>query len=57
MLVLGIKPNDYVIIDKSITVKILKSKEGGLSFAIDAPEGILIEKGTYPDNKQQQKSM
>ena len=38
MLVLGRKPGEYVMIGDSIMVKVIKSDEGDLRLAIDAPK-------------------
>lgn len=45
MLVLGRKPGEYVKIGKNITVKVVKSDEGDLRLAIDAPKSISIVRG------------
>ena len=53
MLIIGTKPGDYVIINKSITVKLVKRKNGALRLAIHAPKDIVIEKGKPPEYEQQ----
>jgi len=53
MLIIGTKPGDYVIIDKNIIVKIVKSKRGALRLAIHAPKHIVIEKGKPSEDEQQ----
>ncbi len=45
MLVLGRKPGEYVVIDNKIFVKVVKSDEGHLRLAIDAPKDIPIVRG------------
>lgn len=45
MLVLGRKPGEYVMIGKDIMVKVVKSEEGDLRLAIDAPKSINIIRG------------
>lgn len=51
MLVLGRKPGEYVMIGKDIMVKVVKSDEGDLRLAINAPRSINIIRGEiYEDN-------
>ncbi|WP_141503274.1 carbon storage regulator [Paenibacillus luteus] len=45
MLVLGRKPGEYVVINEKIIVKVVKSKDGLLRLAIDAPRDIQIMRG------------
>ncbi|MFS0725286.1 carbon storage regulator [Paenibacillus sp. 1P07SE] len=45
MLVLGRKPGEYIMIDNNIMVKVIKSDEGHLRLAIDAPRHIPIVRG------------
>ncbi|WP_153733064.1 carbon storage regulator [Sporosarcina obsidiansis] len=45
MLVLGRKPGEYVVIDNNIMVKVVKSDEGHLRLAIEAPKHIPIVRG------------
>ncbi|MCU6711033.1 carbon storage regulator [Paenibacillus sp. J5C_2022] len=45
MLVLGRKPGEYVMINGNIMVKVVKSDEGHLRLAIDAPREISIVRG------------
>lgn len=45
MLVLGRKPGEFVKIGESIIVKVIRSKEGDLRLAIDAPKEINIVRG------------
>lgn len=45
MLVIGRKPGEYILIDNKIKVKVIKSDEGDLRLAIDAPKDIKIIRG------------
>ncbi|MFZ5944964.1 MAG: carbon storage regulator [Bacillota bacterium] len=45
MLVLGRKPGEYVLIGDKIMVKVVRSAEGDLRLAIDAPQDIKIVRG------------
>ncbi|OMF25793.1 carbon storage regulator [Paenibacillus sp. FSL H8-0548] len=45
MLVLGRKPGEYVLIDNNIMVKVIRSEEGHLRLAIEAPKHISIVRG------------
>ncbi|MDW7675275.1 MAG: carbon storage regulator [Bacillota bacterium] len=45
MLVLGRKPGEYVMIADKIMVKVVKSENGDLRLAIDAPKNINIVRG------------
>lgn len=45
MLVLGRKPGEYVVIDNNIMVKVIRSSDGDLRLAINAPKGIKIMRG------------
>lgn len=45
MLVLGRKPGEFVVIDSNIIVKVVKSEEGHLRLAIEAPKHISIVRG------------
>lgn len=45
MLVLGRKPGEFVVIDGNIIVKVVKSEEGHLRLAIDAPRHVAIVRG------------
>ena len=50
MLVLGRKPGEYVMIGKDIMVKVVKSDDGDLRLAIDAPKCINIIRGEIFEN-------
>lgn len=45
MLVIGRKPGEYVVIGEDIKVKVVKSDDGDLRLAIDAPKNIKIVRG------------
>jgi len=45
MLVLGRKPGEYVMLGKDVMIKVIKSDEGDLRLAIDAPKEIVIVRG------------
>lgn len=52
MLVLGRKPGEYVKIGDDIIVKVVKSEEGHLRLAIDAPKDVIITRGELLDKEQ-----
>ncbi|MHC0038702.1 carbon storage regulator [Pseudoneobacillus sp. C159] len=45
MLVLGRKPGQYIVINEKIIIKVIKSEEGQLRLAIEAPKDISIVRG------------
>ncbi len=45
MLVIGRKPGEYVMIGDEIMVKVVKSENGDLRLAIDAPKELVITRG------------
>ncbi|MBN1050077.1 carbon storage regulator [Clostridium botulinum] len=45
MLVLGRKPGEYIVIDNKIKVAVVRTEEGNLRLAIDAPKEIEIVRG------------
>ena len=45
MLVLGRKPGEYIMIGDNIMVKVVKSENGDLRLAIDAPREVTITRG------------
>lgn len=52
MLVIGRRPGEYVVIDGNIIVKVVKSDEGDIRLAIDAPRNIKIIRGElYEEEK------
>ncbi len=55
MLVLGRKPGEYVVIDDNIVVKVVKSEDGHLRLAIDAPRDVSIVRGELYEEKNNKK--
>lgn len=55
MLVLGRRPGEYVLIDGKIMVKVVKSDEGHLRLAIDAPRDISIIRGELFEEQMKNK--
>jgi carbon storage regulator len=51
MLVLGRKAGEYVMIGENIMVKVVKSDDGDLRLAIDAPKYINIIRGEIYENR------
>ncbi|HBS59845.1 MAG TPA: carbon storage regulator [Firmicutes bacterium] len=51
MLVLGRKPGEYVMIGRDIMVKVVKSNDGDLRLAIDAPKSLNIVRGEIYEHK------
>lgn len=45
MLVLGRKPGEYIVIGDSIKVKVVKSDNGDLRLAVEAPKDVKITRG------------
>ena len=45
MLVIGRKPGEYIMIGDDIMVKVIKSDDGDLRLAIDAPRDVIITRG------------
>lgn len=54
MLVLGRKPGEYVVIGENIIVKVVRSEEGDLRLAIDAPRDINIVRGEVFEANQKE---
>ncbi|MFB5660995.1 carbon storage regulator [Alteribacillus sp. HJP-4] len=52
MLVLGRKPGEYVVINDQIKVQVVKSENGHLRLAIDAPREIPIVRGEVFEEQQ-----
>ena len=52
MLVLGRKPGEYIVIDEKIKVKVVKSENGQLRLAIDAPKEMKIMRGEVWEKEQ-----
>lgn len=53
MLVLGRKPGEYVRIGQDIVVKVIRSAEGDLRLAIDAPKSVNIIRGEIYESSTQ----
>ncbi|MBA2175567.1 carbon storage regulator [Halobacillus locisalis] len=53
MLVIGRKPGEYVMLDDDIMVKVVKSEEGHLRLAIEAPKEVKITRGELFEEQQQ----
>lgn len=45
MLVIGRKPGEYIMIGNNIKVKVVKSEQGDLRLAVEAPKDIPIIRG------------
>lgn len=56
MLVLGRKPGEYVMIGQDIMVKVVKSDEGDLRLAIDAPRHVNIVRGEVWEDREKYQS-
>ncbi|TCO76463.1 carbon storage regulator [Marinisporobacter balticus] len=56
MLVIGRKPGEYVMINNNIKVEVVKSKDGDLRLAIDAPRDIRIVRGELYEEKNMQQA-
>ncbi|QKS72349.1 carbon storage regulator [Paenalkalicoccus suaedae] len=52
MLVVGRKPGEYIMIDDRIKVKVVKSEDGHLRLAIDAPREVPIVRGELLEAQQ-----
>lgn len=52
MLVLGRKPGEYIVIDDNVIVKVVKSDDGHLRLAIDAPKDVNIVRGELWEEQQ-----
>jgi carbon storage regulator len=50
MLVIGRKPGEFVMIGKDIMVKVVKSDNGDLRLAIQAPKDVIITRGEVFEN-------
>jgi carbon storage regulator len=55
MLVIGRKPGEYVVINDNILVKVIKSEDGDLRLAIDAPKDITIVRGELYEKEQKKR--
>ena len=56
MLVLGRKPGEFVKIGENIIVKVIRSEQGDLRLAIDAPKEMNIIRGELYESLQQASS-
>ncbi|MCU6710518.1 carbon storage regulator [Paenibacillus sp. J5C_2022] len=56
MLVVGRKPGEYIVINGNIVVKVIKSDDGQLRLAIDAPKEISIIRGELLDRHRQEQA-
>ena len=57
MLVLGMKPGEYVMIGEDIKIKVIKSDFGDFRLAIDAPKNLIISRGDlYEKTKKLQEN-
>lgn len=56
MLVIGRRPGEYVVIDDNIIVKVVKSDEGDIRLAIDAPRDIRIVRGELYEQEMLEKA-
>jgi carbon storage regulator len=55
MLVLGRKPGEYIMIGDNIKVKVVRSENGDLRLAIDAPREVTITRGEVWEEMQKEK--
>lgn len=51
MLVLGRKPGEYVMIGEDIKVKVIRSEDGNLRLAIQAPKDLTIVRGELSEQQ------
>lgn len=54
MLVLGRKPGEYIVIGDNIKVQVVKSENGQLRLAIDAPKEMKIVRGEVWEQQQKE---
>ncbi|MCF6463975.1 carbon storage regulator [Clostridium sp. Cult1] len=57
MLVIGRRPGEYIVIDDNIIVKVVKSDEGDIRLAIDAPRNIKIVRGELYEEEKLKKAL
>jgi carbon storage regulator len=55
MLVLGRKPGEYIMIGDNIKVKVVRSENGDLRLAIEAPREVNITRGEVWEEMQKEK--
>lgn len=51
MLVLGRKPGEYVMIGHDVKIQVIRSEDGNLRLAIEAPKDVPIVRGEIYDRK------
>lgn len=56
MLVLGRKPGEYIMIGDKIKVLVMRSEEGDLRLAINAPKEIPIVRGELLEEQKSQRN-
>ncbi|MCF8009861.1 MAG: carbon storage regulator [Clostridiales bacterium] len=52
MLVIGRKPGEYIMIDDKIKVTVIRSNEGDLRLAVDAPKEVKIVRGELHEKEE-----
>ena len=57
MLVLGRKPGEYVVIGEDVFVKVVRSEQGDLRLAIEAPKHVKITRGEIYEREQAAKNV
>lgn len=56
MLVLGRKPGEYVMIGEDIKLKVIRSDDGALRLAIEAPKDLNIMRGELFEEELKRKT-
>ena len=57
MLVLGRKPGEYIMIGENIKIKVVKSEDGNLRLAIEAPKDLSIVRGELNERQNSKVAM
>lgn len=57
MLVIGRKPGEYVMIGEDIKIQVVKSKDGDLRLAIEAPKSVRVVRGEIYEVEKPQGSI
>lgn len=57
MLVLGRKPGEYIMIGDKIIVRVVKSEDGDLRLAIQAPKDMNIVRGELLEEQKSQRNV
>ncbi|UMZ74979.1 carbon storage regulator [Natranaerofaba carboxydovora] len=57
MLVIGRKPGEYVMIGDNVKVKVIRSEQGDLRLAIEAPKEVKITRGEIYEKELAQKKV